>query len=499
MKLNTSAILRAGDLVKTLSVSNLENIFSKAKNAYEEWSSLEVAERIGRISKLHEIIKKHRVKIVETLQDEVGKPEFETLGQEIIIALRLSRYYQNLAPDFIIQRIPKDFLNRLFFPFSEELMILEPYGVWGMIPAWNGTLQFTFGDAIPALLVGNTVIAKPSEYTPKMTALMQEMVQEAGLEKELTIIHGASEEGSWLVDHCDAIHFTGSSKVGKKIQKRCEEREIPFVGEMGGFDPMIVFPDAQLERAVNGAIWGRFDNAGQNCNAVKIVYYIGKPGEGRAFAGHLVRAAAKLKPTRDYGPVINEKQFQILQRQTEEMIKSGAECLTRENYEFNKQLSREARGPKWFFRPIILYWEDYHEAPICKDSQGCEETFGPILQVTSVPREEEVIKLVNNSPYALGASIWTHDDERVERLVRALKVGNVCVRIPLANYAVVELPFGGRRLSGTGRRHGSQGMEVFGWWKSVLIAPKSAPKREKYWFPYGRYEKFFRFLIDNVL
>jgi hypothetical protein len=169
-----------------------------------------------------------------------------------------------------------------------------------------------------------------------------------------------------------------------------------------------------------------------------------------------------------------------------------------------ENLSLATEG-NWHFPPIVLFWEDYRKSEYCDSSEVCEETFGPILQVAAVPTEEEAIKIVNASPYALGASIWTNDEERVKRLIRELKVGNVTVRHVLANYAIVELPFGGLRLSGNGRRHGRPGIEVFGWWKSVSIAPKRSKTREDYWFPYGRrlggakQEQLFQFLIDRVI
>lgn len=476
---------------------------SRAKDAQPNWQSLPIKERVRRVSRLRPAIKRRVDDIVRVMKD-FGRPEFETLSSEIMVALRAIKYYCRIAEGALTRPVKKDFMDHIFFPGKKGEVVYDPCGTWGMIPAWNNVFNFIFGDAPPCLLMGNTIIIKPSSTVPAdLVSLMAEIVYDADLEDEFCIINGGPGKGSFLVENCDGIHFTGSTKMGMKIRDRCYERKIPFIGELGGFDPMIVFSDAQMDRAVNAAVWGRFANGGQNCNAVKIVYYVGSEIEALSFAWRVAEAAENIREE-DLRPVVNEKEFKLLRGQLEDALDKDILCLiSDDSIRIVDETVDAVEGPPWRFPPTVLFLRKIDKEKSLR--VRCEETFGPILPIISVSSEEEVVQLVNESPYALSASVWTNDDNCVARLKKALDVGNICVRDVLVNYALIDLPFGGRRESGVGVRHGVEGLYIFGKSKSIFEAEKRAKKREDYWLPYGRrilpffwtQEKTFRFLIKN--
>lgn len=497
-QLNLTALeYDSGSAISANQTENLNEILIMARNAQKNWREQNVAERIERVAALRPVIKDYSDKIVRAV-GKSGKPELEILSTEIGIALQIINYYCPIAEEMLIQKIPKNGINKLIFAGKQAEIIYDPYGVFGMIPSWNQAFQFVFGDAVPALLAGNTVITKPSEFTdPETISLMREIIRAAGLKDQFYVIEGGKTVGEFLTDNCDGIHFTGSTKVGLEIKEKCQSREkqlgreVKFIGEMGGFDTMIVFPDAKMIRAVNAAVWGRFSNSGQNCNAIKLLCYIGHESEARAFGYRIADEAKKLRPGKDYGPVIHREAYQKIKEQLEKMILNGAECLSRGNPLAEVEKNEAGRH----FPPTVVFWND-EKAYNC---QECEETFGPILQIVPVVSEEKAVELVNENPYGLSASVWTNDDARTERLKKRLDVGNVIIRDVLANYGFIPLPFAGRRLSGVELRHGWQGLLIYARPKSIFEAPKRAPKKEQYWFPYGRSEKIFKFLVKNVL
>lgn len=481
--------------------SKLSQIIADARKAQREWYAQGVQKRMQRVSNLRDVVHAHLDDIVAVMRAG-GKPELEILSQEVIVVERVLKHSLELASELVEQWTKKDALLKLFFTGKKLGVRREPFGVIGAISAWNGPFQFTFGDAIPALLIGNVVISKPSEKTPvELVDLMRRIVQEAGLSEALYIIDGAREEGEFLVKHCDGIMFTGSRKVGNVIEeaviqrRRAERRRIPCVVEAGGVDAAIVFPDCNRSRVINGVVWGRFDNTGQNCNAVKHVLYVGSAGEAEAFAREVARKAQNLRFGEDIGPVVDRDHHSLLQKQLTRMLAQGAKCLCPENV--TEWLYGQASSPRseLFFPPTVLFSEKYDlNLEFC-----CEEAFGPILTVFPVSSEEEAVSIINRSPYGLSTSAWTSDEERAERLIRDLDVGNVQINDALANYAVVEIPFGGRRASGMGSRHGLEGFLKFSQPKSVLIAPKRAATKELYWFPYGhKIKKLFRFLAGKL-
>jgi acyl-CoA reductase-like NAD-dependent aldehyde dehydrogenase len=300
-------------------------------------------------------------------------------------------------------------------------------------------------------------------------------------------VYGDGAVGEALIaEGPEKIFFTGSTRTGKRIMALAAERLIPVELELGGKDPMIVFEDANLDRAVAGAAWGALTNTGQSCTSVERLYVHESIYD--AFRDRLRAEFERIAGARggsdwvDVGPMVNDMQTAVVARQLASARAAGAKVLTGAHWD-----GRAREIP-----PILLDRPD-PSLEICR-----EETFGPVLPMFSFRTEEEVVALANDSVYGLSASVWSKDLARAERVARALVTGNVSVNNVMVTEGNHALPFGGTRRSGFGRYKGELGLYSFSNAKAVMIEPSSA-KIEANWFPYGA-EKYrlFQDLIRAV-
>jgi acyl-CoA reductase-like NAD-dependent aldehyde dehydrogenase len=352
----------------------------------------------------------------------------------------------------------------------------RPAGVVGVIGPWNYPLTNTFGDAIPALMAGNTVVMKPSEITPLTSLLVAEGAGAIGLpDGVLSVATGAGETGAALIDHVDMVMFTGSTRTGKKIMSRAAERLIPVSLELGGKDPMIVLGDADVERAANMAVMWSMSNSGQICQAVERVY-VEEPVYEQ-FVSSVVEKVSVLRQgvprapgEIDVGAMTFPPQIEIVERHVRDAVDKGAQVLVG---------GHRAAGPGRFYEPTVLTGVD-HTMEVMRD-----ETFGPVLPIMKVRDAEEAVRLANDSRYGLNSSVFTKDVEKGERIARRLEAGNACVNDALINYLAHEAPFGGTNESGLGVRHGPQGIRKYCSQQTILIT-RFGPKREPTMFPNKR-------------
>ena len=361
-----------------------------------------------------------------------------------------------------------------------------PVGLVGVIGPWNYPIANSFGDCIPALMAGNSVILKPSEVTPLSSFLMAEMLEACGIpENVFQIATGDGGTGAALIGQVDCVMFTGSSRTGKAVMKAAADALVPCYLELGGKDPMIVCADADLDRAANAATFFSMNNGGQVCISVERCY-VEAPvyDEFVAKVTDNVRSLRQGVPTDigtvDVGAVIFPPQLDIISDHVRDAVDKGARVLTG---------GHAGSGPGRFYEPTVLVDVDH--------TMKCmtDETFGPTLPIMRVADVEEGVRLANDSDYGLQASVWTKDVDRGEAVARRIQAGVVCVNDAQVNYTALNLPMGGWKTSGLGTRHGAAGIRKYTKVQSLLIT-KRALKREPFMYPYSaRQTKLLRGML----
>jgi acyl-CoA reductase-like NAD-dependent aldehyde dehydrogenase len=412
--------------------------------------------------------------VVGTICAETGRPADETQFAEFGYGLSALEFWAKNAPVYLAD---EEITSASPFVRGKRLVVrYEPIGLVGVIGPWNYPLNNSFGDCIPALAAGNSVILKPSELTPLTSLLMAQMLAECGLpDGVFQVATGRGETGAALVDEADFVMFTGSVKTGKRVMAQAAETLTPVALELGGKDPMIVLSDADLERAANAAVSYGLNNSGQVCISVERIY-----AEDAIHDEFLERITQKVEGLRqgppgpagtvDVGAMIFPPQMETVEAHIADAVEKGARVVTG---------GKRGDGPGRFFEPTVLADVDH--------SMACmtEETFGPTLPVMRVRDADEAVELANDGPYGLQASVWTRDEARGEEIARRIEAGVSCVNDAQVNYAALELPMGGWKDSGLGSRHGPDGIRKYTKRQSLLITPGSAGFRDAHHFPYS--------------
>ena len=444
---------------------------ARARAAQRAWGALPVRARARTLKRARREMVRDRAAILDLLDRETGKPRWDTVGELMSVCMDIG-YLARRAQRFLA---PRRVSARPLFGKRAQV-VYRPRGVVGVISPWNAPINLALGDAVPALLAGNAVVVKPSEVTPlavhRAVATLNRVLP-AGV---LQVVIGAGETGAALVDHVDMICVTGSPETGRRVMERASRRLTPVLLELGGKDPMVVLRDADLERAANAAVWGGCMMTGQVCMSVERVYVEAPVAE--AFTAKVVEKVRALRvgpngadADVDIGPFTSPRQVEIVERHMADARARGARVLAGGG--------RRGEGPGIFYEPTVLTGVD-HSMLIMRD-----ETFGPVIPIMVVADAEEAIRLANETPYGLNASVWTRDIERGLALAGRIESGSVCVNECLVSAGCNDLPFGGVKQSGLGMRHGgAEGLRQFCVAQAILTE-RSRRKREMNWFPYS--------------
>ena len=412
--------------------------------------------------------------VIATIMSETGKTFEDASLAEISYAGNAFGFWAKHAGEYLADERVKS--GQLLVKGKKLILRYRPLGLIGVIGPWNYPLTNSFGDCIPALMAGNSVILKPSEVTPLTSLLLAEGLRECGLPEDvLQIATGRGETGAALVEHVDMIMFTGSTRTGKKVAETAAKRLIPASLELGGKDPMIVLSDADLERAANFATYYSMQNAGQTCISIERAY-VEAPvyDEFVAKVSEKVRALRVGKPegpgSVEVGAITFPPQLQTIEDHVTDAVDKGARVLAGGH-------ASHAGGGR-FYEPTVLVDVDH--------TMKCmtEETFGPTLPIMKVEDADEAVRLANDSSYGLGSSVFTRDVERGEQIARRLDAGAANVNDAMINYTVLELPMGGAKQSGLGSRHGAGGIRKYCSQQAIVVTPKLALKREPHMYPY---------------
>ncbi len=465
----TGRVIRS---VPATSADEIAAMVERARAAQVGWEALGFEGRGRVLRRTQKWLVDNHDRVVRTIVDETGKTWEDAAMAEVLYGAGALGFWAARAPKYLAdERIRGTTLTG----FGRRLVVrYAPVGVVGVIGPWNYPLTNSFGDAVPALAAGNAVVIKPSHITPLTSLLLADAMRECGLpEHVLQIAVGGGGIGSALVDAVDFVMFTGSTETGKKVMAQAAQTLTPVSLELGGKDPMIVLADADLERAANAATYYAMQNGGQTCVSVERVY-VEAPLYDRFVdavtdrVGALRQGVPGDPGTVEVGAMTFGPQLDIVRDHVEQARAAGARVTTG---------GKVREGDGRFYEPTVLADVDHSMAAMT------EETFGPTLPVMKVADAEEAVRLANDSPYGLGASVWTKDRGRGEAIARRLESGFACINDVNMNYQAFELPMGGWKDSGMGVRHGAGGIRKYTRQQAIYVT-RVATKRDPHYFPY---------------
>ncbi len=448
------------EVLDTVPLGGPQEVDAAVRSAYEAfpgWSATPAARRGDLLLQAARHVEAHLEELSRTLTLEQGKPLREA-------RLEIRRFVETLVHYGGLGRN----LRGGYVPNLDEgaygLVLKRPVGVVAAIVPWNFPTTLLGNKLGPALVAGNTVVAKPAETTPLTTLRIAQLLHEAGLPAGVfNVVTGTGPEaGEALVCHplVRKVAFTGSTQVGKRIMALAAEGVKRVTLELGGSDPMIVCDDADLDAAASAASVGRFFNCGQACVAVKRLYVFASVAD--AFVDKLLakvrrlRVGPGLEEGVHMGPLHTHRQRERIEQQVEDALASGARLLV------GGRRPEDPRLQKGFFYEPTVLLDPHPDARVAQ-----EEVFGPVLPVWRVRDLDEAIERANDSPYGLGSSIWTRSLQRASVAAERLEAGYTWVNS--VNRIYDELPFGGTKQSGFGKEHGLEALDYYLETKSVVV------------------------------
>jgi succinate-semialdehyde dehydrogenase/glutarate-semialdehyde dehydrogenase len=461
--------------VPTLAPAKVQDVVDDVAEVQPFWAQLSLEDRGRYMRRAADVLLDEMDELARLLTSEQGKPIVESYTMELLPTVDALRWVAGAGPDILAdERVP---FPQAFLKTKRARFAYEPLGVVGVIGPWNYPWSIPFGEVAIALMAGNGVVLKPASLTPLLGERIRMVFEKAGLPEGLVrTVHGGGRIGDALVKStASKIFFTGSVEVGRKVGVEAAKRMKGTVLELGGKDPQIVCADADLANAVSGAVWGGFANAGQTCSGIERVYVVEDVAD--RFIEGVVRETDRLTVgdptewTTEIGPMVSAEQAELVTELVDDAIANGAERLTG-----GPQKVPGMSGS--FIAPTVLVGVN-HEMRIMR-----EEVFGPVLPIMTVPDEEEALRLANDSRFGLGASVWTKDRAKGERIARRIESGMVWVNDHSYSHGACQCSWGGVKDSGLGRSHSK-----FGFYECVevkLITWEPGWTRDPWWHPYDR-------------
>ncbi|MBI1911783.1 MAG: aldehyde dehydrogenase family protein [Deltaproteobacteria bacterium] len=457
--INPANIDEVVGVVPASSRPDVDKAVEAARNAFEKWRLTPAPKRGEILFRAAELISKNKEELGRLVTREMGKVLPEGLG-DVQEAIDMAYYMAGEGRRLSGETVPSE------LPFKDCKSVRVPIGVFALITPWNFPTAIPAWKLFPALISGNTVVFKPSSYTPVAATRLVELIVEAGIpEGVLNLIHGAGEEiGEYLATHpgIDGVSFTGSTAVGEKLAKLCGGLDKEISCEMGGKNPIIVMEDAKLDLAVEGAIWGGFGTTGQRCTAASRLIVHEKIHD--KFLEMFISAAKGLKlgdglkSDTKVGPVINESQMKKVLGYIEIGKKEGAKLT------LGGSARTEGGLKKGYFIEPTIFTEVKPKMRVAQ-----EEIFGPVVSIIKARDISDAINIANGIPYGLSSSIYAQDVNYTAIAERDLDAGIVYINAPTIG-AEIQLPFGGTKKSGLGRKEaGGRGgaLDMFTKWKVI--------------------------------
>ncbi|MGH2922830.1 MAG: aldehyde dehydrogenase family protein, partial [Solirubrobacterales bacterium] len=464
--------------VETITPRKVQGIVDDVAEVQPFWAQLSLADRGRYMRRAADVLLEEIDELAALLTAEQGKPRMESYSMELVPTVDALTWIADEGADILAdERIP---MSQAFLKTKRSKFIYEPIGVVGVIAPWNYPWSIPFGEVAIALMAGNGVVLKPASLTPLIGERIRMVFEKAGFPEGLVrTVHGGGRIGDALVkSSAGKIFFTGSVEVGRKVGVECAKRMKGSVLELGGKDPQIVCADADLANAISGAVWGGFANAGQTCSGIERVYVHRDVAD--EFIAGVVRETERLTVddpsewTTEIGPMVSAEQADLVTELVDDAIKAGAKRLTGGPTKVKGPASKNLAGR--FIAPTVLTGVT-HEMRIMR-----EEIFGPVLPIVTVESEQEAIALANDSEFGLGASVWTKDRAKGERIARRIESGMVWTNDHSFSHGACQCSWGGVKDSGLGRSHSK-----FGFYECVNIKLSSYEPgwtRDSWWQPY---------------
>jgi aldehyde dehydrogenase (NAD+) len=428
----------------------VNEVVARAESVSERWADLSFRKRLIVLRDWASLLTREIDNAADLIHRETGKP-LSDAKLEVAISIEHISWAAKFAPKVLSpQNRPSGFL---MFNMASQVQRV-PYGVVGIIGPWNYPMFTPMGSIAYALAAGNTVVFKPSEYTPAIGAWLGETFKRVAPFADIfTVITGTPETGVALTESSvGKISFTGSTRTAKKVAATCAERMTPVVLECGGKDPVLIDRDADIKKAAEVTLWHAMANAGQSCIGAERVYVHQDVAE--KFTRIIVDMASKIKAGYEdganYGPATMPSQLKVIKSHIDDAVKRGGEFL----------LGDKNSVKDGYVQPVIL-------RNVPEDSKAMtEETFGPTLVINTVRHMDEAVDLANNTSYGLGAAVWSKRNGK--KIASLLKCGMVSINSAFSFAAIGAVPFGGVKDSGYGRIHGAEGLLEFTYPRTVV-------------------------------
>jgi acyl-CoA reductase-like NAD-dependent aldehyde dehydrogenase len=433
-----------------------ESAAEQARRVQEEWRARPLEARAAVLARSVRVLIDRADEIAATVIEETGKPPVEALVHDVYPAVDHAAWLARNAPRVLRPERLK--IPQLDVKQKRAWLRYEPLGIVGVISPYNIPFAIPFTQVATAVVAGNGVVLKPSEHTPLCGDWVVRVLTEAGAPSGLVrVVHGAGEAGEAVARDPGVakVFFTGGSRGGRAVAVAAAERLCPVVLELGGKDPMLVFADADLDRAVEGGLWGAFLNGGQACVSADRVY-VERP-RYEEFSERLGARARELRAGADVAPPITDAQEERVQALVGDAVARGARVVAD--------------------APATVLVDVPPEARV-----ACEEVFGPVVSVAPFEDEDDAIRLANDSAFGLGASVWTRDPARARRVAERIEAGMVWVNDYGYSFGTGQASWGGVKASGFGRTKSKHGL-----YECVSVKYVDADRgrfRPPWWFPY---------------
>jgi acyl-CoA reductase-like NAD-dependent aldehyde dehydrogenase len=439
------------------------------------WAQLTLRDRARYLERAAQVLIDESDEIRDLIVAEQGKPRNEAFAMEVLPTIDALQWIagegQRLLAD---ESVP---MPQLFLKTKQTAFTYEPLGVIGVISPWNYPWSIPFGEVALALMAGNGVVLKPASLTPLLGERIAHVFERAGVPEGLIrVVHGPGTGAAVVAADVAKVFFTGSVETGRGVGVECARRLKGSVLELGGKDPMIVLGDAKLDHAVAGALWGGFANAGQTCSGIERVYVMREVADRFTAAvvdgARALRVGDPLSWDTEIGPMVSREQFEIVRELVDDAVAAGATL----HCGGPVQAPPGAGLDGDFYAPAVLTGVT-HDMRIMR-----EEIFGPVLPIITVDSEDEALVLANDSEFGLGASVWTSDRSKGERIAGELESGMVWINDHMFSHGACQCAWGGVKESGLGRTHSKFGLYECVNVKLRVWEPSAI--RNPWWHPY---------------